>query len=160
MYFGGTAVAVAFSDRKSGSMSESIVFSVDFPVSPERAYRAWFDAYEHCQFTGKGAIISPTPGQAYTSLDGLVSGEVVTATPFSHMVMTWKTSAYPPNSPASEVDIRLEATCLGCLLTLKQTGIPEGLAKPVLEIWERAYFRPLMNYFEALVGDNSVDIDG
>ena len=141
-------------------MPETIMFSVDFPVSPERAYRAWFDAYEHSQFTGKEAHISATPGQAYTSLDGVVRGEVVVATPFSHVVMTWKTSAYPPDAPASEVDIRLEATCLGCLLTLKQTGIPDGFAKPVLEMWEKAYFRPLRDYFEALVGDDSVDMDG
>lgn len=141
-------------------MSETILFTVDFPVSPERAYHAWFDSYEHSQFTGKEANISATPGQAYTSLDGLVSGEIVVATPFSHIVQTWKTSEYPPDAPASEVDIRLEATCLGCLFTLKQTAIPDGFSKQVLEIWEKAYLRPLKDYFEALVGDSAVDIDG
>lgn len=141
-------------------MPESIMFSVDYPVSPERAYRAWFDSYEHSQFTGKEADISGTPGQVYTSLDGLVRGEVVVATPFSHIVLTWQTSDYPPGSPASEVDIRLEATCLGCLLTLKQTGIPDGFTKPVLEIWEKGYLRPLRDYFDEIVGDGPVDIDG
>lgn len=141
-------------------MPESFQFSVDFPVSPERAYRAWFDSYEHSQITGKPAQISATPGQSFTSLDGTVSGEVLVATPFSHIVMNWKTSDYPPDAPASQVDIRLEATCLGCLLTLHQTGIPDGFTRPVLEIWENAYLRPLRDYFDEMLGDSPVDIDG
>ena len=30
-------------------MSESLQFSFDLPVSPERVYRAWFDSYEFSQ---------------------------------------------------------------------------------------------------------------
>jgi activator of HSP90 ATPase len=141
-------------------MPESIVFSIDLPVSPERVYRAWLDAYEHSQFTGKKAQISSTPGQAYTSLDNQVSGHIVTATPFNHIVTTWNTSLYPTNSPASHVDIRLEPTCTGCLLTLQQTGIPDGFSRQVLDLWEKAYFRPLKDYFDAIVGDYVVDMDG
>ena len=141
-------------------MPESIQFSVDFPVSPERTYHAWLDTYEHSQFTGKDASISSTPGQEYSSLGGQVSGQIVTATPFSHIVQTWKTAEYPPDAPASEVDIRLEPTCLGCLFTLAQTGIPDGFSRHVLEIWENAYLRPMKEYFDALVGDSVVDMDG
>ncbi len=141
-------------------MPESFQFSVDFPVSPERAYRAWFDSYEHSRITGKAAQISGTAGEAFTSLDGYVSGEVLVATPFSHIVMNWKTSDYPPDAPASRVDIRLEATCLGSLLTLDQTGIPDGFTRQVMETWEKAYLRPLRDYFDEIVGDGPVDIDG
>ena len=141
-------------------MPESFQFSVDFPVSPERVYRAWFDSYEHSQITGQAAQISGTPGQAFTSLDGYVSGEVLVATPFSHIVLDWKTSDYPADAPASQVDVRLEATCLGSLLTLDLTRIPDGFTKPVLEVWEKAYLRPLRDYFDEMVGEGPVDIDG
>lgn len=141
-------------------MPESIQFSIDLPVSPERVYRAWFDSYEHSQFTGKKAEISSTPGQAYIGMDGQVSGQILIATPFSHIVQTWKTNSYSPASPASLVDIRLEPTCLGCQLHLTITGIPEGFSRQVLDTWEKQYFRRLKDYFDALVGDSAVDIDG
>jgi activator of HSP90 ATPase len=141
-------------------MPESIVFSLELPVYPERVYRAWLDSYEHSQFTGKKAQISPDPGQTYSSLDSQVSGQIVTTTAYNHIVQTWRTSSYPPDATDSQVDIRLEPTCTGCQLTLEQTGIPDGFSRQVLEIWEQAYFRPLKDYFDALVDDYIADMDG
>lgn len=141
-------------------MPESIIFSVDFPVSPERVYRAWLDSYEHSQFTGQPAQISGTPGQAYSSLGNLVRGKIVSASPFDHIVQTWATSDFPQGAPASQVDLRLEPTCNGSLVTLRQTGIPEGYSHKVMEIWEKAYFRPLKAFFDEIVGDTAADMDG
>lgn len=141
-------------------MAETINFSVDLPVSPERVYRAWLDSYEHSRFTGHPAQIDPHPGGQYSSLDGAVSGRILLATPFNHIVQSWRSVEFPPGSPDSHVDLKLEPTCLGAQLTLIQTGIPDGLSRPVLERWEKAYLRPLRDYFEAIVGDQTVDMDG
>ena len=96
-------------------MSESLQFSFDLPVSPERVYRAWFDGYKF----------------------GRISG-----------------------SPDSVIDIKLEPTCLGALLTLTQTGVPAGQSSRYLQDWAETCFRPLVNYFETIVASTPADMDG
>src|SRR5512133_2322728 len=98
-------------------MAETINFSVDLPVSPERVYRAWLDSYEHSRFTGQPAQIDPHPGGKYSSLDGAVSGRILLSTPFNHIVQSWRSAEFPPGSPDSHVDLKLEPTCLGAQLT-------------------------------------------
>ena len=141
-------------------MAESIKISIDLPVSPERAYRAWLDSYEHSQFTGSAARIDATAGGKYTALDGAVAGQTMVMTPFSHIVQTWHSADFPSGSTPSQIDIKLEATCLGSQLTLNQTGIPDGHSRQVMDVWENQYFRPMIAYFEALVGDYTADMDG
>lgn len=141
-------------------MAESIKISIDLPVSPERVYRAWFDSHEHSQFTGSQSKINAAVGGKYTALDGEVEGITQVMTPFSHIVQTWRSKDFPQGSPASQVDIKLEPTCLGSQLILNQTGIPGGHSRQVMEVWENRYFRPMIAYFEELVGDYTADMDG
>ncbi len=141
-------------------MAESLHLSLDLPVSPERVYRAWLDSYEHSRFTGSQADIDARPGGKFTSRDGTIQGTTLVMTPFSHIVQAWRSSAYPPGSPDSRVDIRLEPTCLGAQLTLDQTGIPDGQAKQTMDGWVDHYFKPLLKYFEEIIGDEPVDMDG
>lgn len=141
-------------------MTESLKFTFDLPVFPERVYRAWLDSYEHSQFTGSPAEIEAMVGGKFSAWDGYIKGETLVMTPFSHIVQTWRTTDFPVDAPDSQVDIRLEPTCLGAQLTLLHTGIPDGQSKEYLQGWEDYYFRPLTRYFENLVGDQVADIDG
>ncbi len=141
-------------------MAESLKITIDLPVSPERVFRAWLDSYEHSRFTGSPARIDPQEGGAFTAWDGYILGQTLVKSPFSRIVQSWRTTEFPPGSPDSRVEIVLEPTCLGCQLTLTQTGIPEGQARMYMQGWEEYYFRPMLNYFEALVGDSPVDMDG
>ena len=141
-------------------MPESLKFTLDLPVSPERVYRAWFDSYEHSQFTGKPAQIDARAGGAFSTLDGYIQGKTLVMTPFSHIVQTWRTADFPAGSQDAQVDFMLEPTCLGAALTLSQIGIPDGQSKKYLQIWEADFFRPLLRYFEAILGDSPVDMDG
>lgn len=141
-------------------MAESLEFKFDLPVSPERFYRAWFDSYEHSQFTGSPAQIESRAGGPFTAWDGYIQGKTLVMTPFSHIVQSWRTSDFPPGSPDSQIDLKLEPTCLGAQVTLFHTGIPDGQAKQYLEGWEEYYFRPLLEYFDAILGGAPVDIDG
>src|SRR5512133_2785898 len=134
-------------------MPESLKISVDLPVSPERVFRAWLDSYEHSQFTGSPAKIDPQVGGRFTAWDGYITGQTLVRTPFSRIVQRWRTSEFPAGSPDSQVEITLEPTCTGCQVTLLQTSIPEGQSRQYLQGWEEYYFRPLKNYFEAIVGD-------
>lgn len=141
-------------------MAESLKISVDLPVSPERIYRAWLDSYEHGKFTGSPAKIAAQAGGEYTAYDGYIQGKTLVMTPFSHIVQTWRSTDFPEGSPDSEIDIRLEPTCLGAMLTLTQTGIPNGQSRQYLEGWEEHYIRPLRDYFDEIVGESAVDIEG
>jgi len=141
-------------------MAETIKFTLELPVSPERVYRAWLDSYEHGRFTGSPAKIDASVGGDYTAWDGYISGKTLVMTPFSHIVQTWRSTEFPPGSPDSQIDIKIEPTCLGSQLILDQTGIPEGESRGYLEGWEKYYFRPLLAYFEEIVGDSVIDIDG
>jgi uncharacterized protein YndB with AHSA1/START domain len=141
-------------------MPESIQFSFDLPVSPERVYRAWFDSFEYSQFSGSPAQIDPRVGGDFTLRGGFIRGKNLVMTPFSHIVQTWQAADFPPGSPDSTVDIQLEPTCLGALFTLTQTGVPAGQSSRILQDWVDACFRPLLDYFEALLSGTAADIDG
>lgn len=141
-------------------MPESLKFTLNLPVSTERVYRAWFDSYEHAQFTGKPAQIEARVGGTFSMLDSYIQGKTLVMTPFSHIVQAWRTADFPAGSPDAQIDLKLEPTCLGAELTLSQTGIPDGQSKKYLRLWEVDYFRPLLGYFEAILGDGPVDMDG
>lgn len=141
-------------------MSESIRIQVDLPVSPERVFRAWLDSHEHSQFTGSPARIEARPGGKYTTLGGRIQGEMKVMTPFTRIVQTLRTGGFPAGSLDSLVEIRLEPTCLGAMLTLDQSGIPDGQSRKFLEDWENQVLRPLNFYFDRLIGEEPVDMDG
>ncbi len=141
-------------------MPESLKISIDLPVSPERVFRAWLDSYEHSRFTGSPAKIGDRAGGAYTAFDGDIQGVTLVCSPYSRIVQTWRTREFPPGSPDTQIEIRLEPTCLGTQLILLQTGIPDGQSTRYITQWEARYLRPMSDYFEAMVGESSVDIDG
>jgi len=141
-------------------MAESLKLQVDLPVSPERVYRAWLDGYEHSQFTKSPAKIEAKVGGRYTAFDGYIEGETLVMTPFTRIVQTWRTGDFARGSPDTQIELTLEQTCLGSLLILEQTGIPAGQTRKYLDDWTERYLRPLRDYFDELVGESVIDIDG
>jgi uncharacterized protein YndB with AHSA1/START domain len=141
-------------------MADSLKMTIDLPVSPERVYRAWMDSHEHSKFTGSPARIEAKEGGKYTAWDGYIEGETKVLSPFGKIVQSWRASDFPPGSPDSTVEIKLEPTCLGSQLTLIHTGLPDGQSKLYMEGWEKHYFRPLQAYFDEIVGDHAADQDG
>lgn len=141
-------------------MPETLRFSLDLPVSPERVYRAWLDGYEHSRFTGSPAKIDARAGGEFTAFDGYITGKTLVMTPYNRIVQTWRTTDLPAGSPDMGIELRLEPTCLGSQLTLIHSGVPDGLSAGYLKDWEDRYFRPLLRYFEEQVGGGAVDMDG
>lgn len=141
-------------------MPETIRFTIDLPVSPERVYRAWLDGYEHSRFTGSPAKIDARVGGEYTAFNGYISGKTLVMTPYDRIVQTWRTTDLKPGSPDMQIELALEPTCLGALVTLTHSGVPDGMSAEYLQGWEDHYFRPLVKYFEEQVGEGAVDIDG
>lgn len=141
-------------------MAESLEFSIDLPVSPERVYRAWLDGYEHSQFTGKRAKIDARVGGDYSTQDGFIQGKIESMTPFTRIVQTLRSEDFSAKDPDSKIELELTPTCLGAEINLIHTGIPAGEAQKYLQYWEKNVFKPLQDYFEKLVGGSAADQDG
>ncbi len=138
-------------------MSETIEFTIDLPVYPERVYRAWLDAGEHSRFSGLPAEIQAKAGTHFSLLGGQVSGELRVLSPVGRIVQSWTVRGLAPVTD-SQVELLLSPTCTGCELTLIQRGLPAGSSAQVLRWWETHYFRPLLAYFEAWVGEYAADM--
>jgi activator of HSP90 ATPase len=138
-------------------MAETLVFSIELPVYPERVYRAWLDTYEHGVFTGKKAQINARVGGTFEAVAGQVKGEIKVMTPHDRIVQTWHMAGFPSNGDA-EVELLLEPTCTGTELKFRHSGIPDGKSRETLQWWESTYLRPLLDYFEKLVGEYPADM--
>lgn len=139
-------------------MYATISMTVDLPVYPERVYRAWMDTYEHSRFTSQPATITGKAGGKFTALAGQVESVIQVATPFDRIVQTWKISQFPQNAPDSSIELNFEPTCTGAQLKLTHSGVDADITRQMMQWWEDTYFRPLRDYFDALVGDYVSDM--
>jgi activator of HSP90 ATPase len=138
-------------------MTESIEFTFDLPVYPERVYRAWLDEGEHSRFSGAPARINPVQGGMFSLLGGVISGELRILSPVGRIVQSWSNRDLDPSSQGV-VELLLSPTCTGCELQLIHRGISDGKSREVLNWWESVYFRPLKQYFDAWVGEYTADM--
>jgi len=139
-------------------MYATITLTMDVPVYPERVYRAWLDSYEHSLFTGQPARILSKVGDPFETMNGDCTGIIQIATPFDRIVQSWQMAAFPDNAPNSAIEIILEPTCTGSLVTLSHSGVAGNKTREVMNWWQEHYFSPLRGYFEALVGDYVADM--
>lgn len=139
-------------------MSESLEFSVELPVYPERVYHAWLDGGEISQITGKAARIENGAGGKFSLLDGQVTGEILTASPYDHIVQTWKMANFPETSEEMKIDLAFEPTCTGTELVLTHYGVPNGKTAKVMQWWEENFLRPMRAYFDEIVGEYVADM--
>ena len=126
---------------------ESFSVSELIPADPERIYRAWLDSVQHTAFTGEAATIEPFVGGKHTSFDGYAVGSTLELLPGQRIVQTWRATDFPPGSPDSRVEVTLEATVGGTMVTIFHTEIPSGQGDSYRDGWLRYYLEPLKTYF-------------
>jgi activator of HSP90 ATPase len=142
-------------------MSESLTYSIELPVYPERVYRAWLDGGEQKKISGQSARIDARVGGQFSLLDGRVEGKFLTLTPHDRIVQTWRMADFAGaggESAGMQIELRFEPTCTGTELRLSQEGIPDGKTREVLQWWEDTFFRPIRAYFDAVVGEYVADM--
>jgi activator of HSP90 ATPase len=137
--------------KERKGMPELRKYTVDLPVSTERAYRAWLDGAEQSHISGGPARIESRPEGKFSTAGGKVTGEIVSLSPFDRIVQTWKSQ---DGEDAAQVELRFEPTCTGAQLTLRHTGGAH------LQQWEINYAHRLQKYLEEMVGEGPVDMDG
>ncbi len=128
---------------------DSLSLSEVIPARPERIYAAWMSSAEHTAFTGDKAVVDPLIGGVYSTFDGYSSGRTVDLQPGRRIVQTWRAEDFPAGSPDSRVEVTLEETVGGTMLTILHTDIPSGLGSHCRDGWLKFYLEPLKSYFAA-----------
>jgi len=127
--------------------NESILISEVIPATPERIFSAWMDSAEHSAFTGDEAVVVPEVGGEHQSAGGYIKGRTLELHEGSRIVQSWRTTEFPPESPDSRVEITLEPTLGGTLVTLLHTDIPVGQGDRYRQGWNEYYLSRLKTYF-------------
>lgn len=128
---------------------DSLSISEVIPASPDRIYAAWLSSAEHSAFTGDKATVEPYVGGKHSSFDGYAVGRTIELQPGRRIVQTWRAEDFPIGSPDSRIEVTLEETVGGTMLTILHTEIPSGLGTSCRDSWLKYYLEPLKGYFVA-----------
>jgi len=127
--------------------NESILISEVIPATPQRIFSAWMDSAEHSAFTGDEAVVVTEVGGEHQSAGGYIKGRTLELNEGSRIVQSWRTTEFPAESPDSRVEITLEPTLGGTLVTLLHTDIPVGQGDRYRQGWNEYYLSRLKTYF-------------
>jgi uncharacterized protein YndB with AHSA1/START domain len=138
--------------------TESILISEVIPASPQRIFSAWMDSVEHSAFTGEEATVVPIVGGEHRAAGGYIQGRTLELHEGSRIVQSWRTTEFPADSPDSRLEVTLEPTLGGTLVTLLHTDIPTGQGDRYKQGWNEFYLSRMKVYFAsdiAPTGDGS-----
>jgi uncharacterized protein YndB with AHSA1/START domain len=110
-------------------------------------YEAWLDADVHAEMTGGGATCDPVVGGRFMAWDGYIKGSTLELVPDLRIVQAWRTDEFPDASPDSRLEIALEPSNGGCLVTITHSGLPNGQGDAYKTGWVESYFEPMADYF-------------
>jgi uncharacterized protein YndB with AHSA1/START domain len=128
--------------------TETVELSRLLPATPDRIYLAWLNGPDHTAMTGGRATVANTEvGGGFTAWDGFIDGVHVALEPGRRIVQAWRTDEFPADATESHVEVLLELAPGGTLVTIRHTGIPEGLGPGYLIGWEEDYLVPMTRFF-------------
>jgi uncharacterized protein YndB with AHSA1/START domain len=126
---------------------ESFSISEVIPAPPEEIYSAWLDTSAHSAFTGEEATVEPFVGGRHTAFGGYAEGTNLELHPGRRIVQTWRSKDFPDESPDSRVEVTLEETVGGTVVTIFHSELPSGQSERYREGWLRNYLDALKQYF-------------
>ena len=88
-------------------------------------------------------------GGKHSTFDGYAVGQTVELQPGRRIVQTWRAEDFPLGSPDSRVEVTLEETKGGTMVTILHTDIPSGQSSNYRDGWLKYYLEPLKGYFVA-----------
>lgn len=132
---------------------EALRVSTTIPAAPTTLYLAWLNAEQHSEMTGGAAKIDSQVGGKFTTLNGYVSGKLVTLDLGRRIIMSWRTTDFPRDEPDSRVETHFEALGGNTRLTVLHTDIPEGQSERYRELWNEKYFSPMRTFFSKYLPD-------
>jgi uncharacterized protein YndB with AHSA1/START domain len=131
-------------------MPDSFSISRVLPATPEQVYEAWLDGDQHSEMTGGGATASATVGASFTAWDGYIEGSNVELVRYTRIVQRWRTLEFLDNAPDSLLEITLEPSNGGTLITIAHSEIPDGQGDWYKTGWVDNYFDPMDEHFRLI----------
>lgn len=116
-------------------------------ATAQQVYEAWLDSRKNADFTSDTADIQPELGGSFTIGSGYITGRNLELEPFRRIVQAWRTTEFPDSAPDSWLEVVLEDSPDGCVLTLNQKNLPEDQVDSYRGGWQEYYFEPLKDYF-------------
>ena len=129
---------------------ESFTTSRTIPATPELLYECWIDADNHSAMTGASASSDPKLGGGFTAREGYIEGTHLELEPFTRIVQRWRTLDFPVEAPDSLLEIVLEPSNGGTLLTINHSELPDGQGDSYKLGWAESYFDPMTTYFRTV----------
>jgi uncharacterized protein YndB with AHSA1/START domain len=129
--------------------NESFSISEVIPARPERIYAAWMNSDEHSAFTGDAASVDAVPGGPHSAFGGYAQGVNIELQEGRRIVQSWRTTQFPSDSPDSRLEVTLEETVGGTMLTIFHSDIPPGQSNSYRQGWEKYYLEALKRYFNS-----------
>ena len=97
--------------------------------------------------TGGEAHIDPSVGGDYDAWDGYISGKTLELEPGRRIVQSWRTAEFATDEPDSRIEVVLEPSGTGTLLTIHHFTVPDGQLAYEESGWRENYFEPMRDYF-------------
>jgi uncharacterized protein YndB with AHSA1/START domain len=128
-------------------MSKAFTLTASIPASPKKVYNAWLDSKEHSLMTGGApAIINNEVDQPFAAHNAYLWGKNLELVPDKKIVQTWRTTGFKSTDEDSKIEVTLEKSTDGTLLTLTHSKVPDQEIH-VEQGWVSHYFEPMTNYF-------------
>lgn len=128
-------------------MTDSFSIARVLPATPEQIYEAWLDTNAHSEMTGAPATCDPKVGGTFTAWEGYIEGTNVKLEPYKRIVQRWRTTEFPVEAPDSLLEILLERSNGGSILTLNHSEIPDGQGDSYKVRWVDNYFDSMGKHF-------------
>ena len=123
------------------------VVSCELSTDAASIYRAWLSSDGHSAMTGADAEVDPVIGGEFTAWDGYITGRTLELEADRRIVQSWRTSEFTPDQADSRIDVRLDATPAGTLVTLTHKGVPADQLAYEQDGWDDSYFTPMRAHF-------------
>jgi uncharacterized protein YndB with AHSA1/START domain len=129
-------------------MTYEFELSAEIEATPEQIFDAWMSSEGHTAMTGAEAEVDPSVGGEYSAWDGYITGTTLELDRGRRIVQTWRTAEFGAEDPDSRIEVLLEPSGDGTLLTLRHSGVPDGQTSYEESGWRENYFEPMRDYFE------------
>ena len=116
-------------------------------ASPEQIYNAWLSSEGHTGMTGSKAEVSNIIGDVFQAWDGYIQGRNIELEPNVRILQSWRTTEFKDTDEDSRLEILLDATKGGSLVTIFHSLLPDHGMK-YKQGWVDAYFLPMEEYFQ------------
>ena len=126
-------------------------------ATPKRLFEAWLDSQEHSAMTGAGVTVGPGQGDAFSTADGLITGENLEVEPYHRIVQSWNIAQPGGGSYESRLEVLLAtgpnygglsgSAADGATIIVRHSNLPPEQTLFTPQWWEERYFKPMDAYF-------------